>query len=394
MRRNGRVSWLVGCVVAGVAVTMAGVRVVGQTSPRIQAANLSHLGSFKVPLGSGNGLAYGGTALGYNAANDSLFIVGHDWDQLTAEISIPSYGSTATLLQPLRDASAGRLGQIGNGNRKIGGNLVYNNRLYFTGFLFYDADGSARASHFSRPLSLSSGTVTGPVNAGPMNPAFYGGYLGLIPTEWQSRLGGAALTGNCCLSVISRTSYGPAVFAFDPENIGTAQTLVYYDQAHQTLGQYGASGSHPVFNGSTRVRGVVFPQGTSSVLFIGTTGIGPYCYGEADECGDPTNNSKGEHAYPYRAYVWAYDANDLAAVKAGTRQPYSVTPYATWEITTMGSVGYDQVGGAAYDPATGRIFISLKNKDADKPLIHVLKVNISTTGTPAPQAPSSVHIVR
>jgi hypothetical protein len=277
---------------------------------------------------------------------------------------------------------------------RIAGNLVYKNRLYFTAFIFYDANLVATASHFSRPLTLSSGTVVGPLRAGLMDPAFYGGYLGLIPAEWQARLGGPALTGNCCLSIISRTSYGPSVSSFNPESIGTAQSLVYYDQAHQTLGLYGASGSHPVFNGSTRIRGVVFPQGTSSVLFIGTTGVGPYCYGEGLACGDPANTSKGEHAYPYRAYVWAYDANDLAAVKAGTKQPYAVTPYATWEIAALGNTDYDQIGGAAYDPATGRIFISQKTADGDKPVIHVFKIDNSTTTAPPPQAPSGVRVIR
>jgi hypothetical protein len=174
--------------------------------------------------------------------------------------------------------------------------------------------------------------------------------------------------------VISRTSYGPAAFAIDPLNLAnSAKPLVYYTQQHQTLGTYGASGSHPVFNGSTRVRGIVFPAGTSSVLFIGTTGIGPYCYGEASACGDRSNNSKGEHAYPYRAYVWAYSATDLADVRAGRKQPWSVTPYATWELTSA-SVGYDAVGGVAWDPATRRLFVSFKNSDGEKPTVSVWTV--------------------
>jgi hypothetical protein len=109
------------------------------------------------------------------------------------------------------------------------------------------------------------------------------------------------------------------------------------------------------------------------VLFIGTTGVGDYCYGEAAACGDPSNNSKGEHAYPYKAYVWAYDANDLAAVKAGAKQPWQIVPYATWELPGI-SVGYDGIGGAAYDPATRRIYVSEKNGDGERPLIHVFKV--------------------
>ena len=49
-------------------------------------------------------------------------------------------------------------------------------------------------------------------------------------------------------------------------------------------------------------------------------GTGTFCYGEGATCNDPTDSSKGNHAYPYQYQVWAYDANDLAAVKAGSKQ--------------------------------------------------------------------------
>ena len=132
-----------------------------------------------------------------------------------------------------------------------------------------------------------------------------------------------------------------------------------------------------------------FPSGTSSVLFIGMTGVGNYCYGEAAACNDPSNGSKGEHAYPYRAYVWAYDANDLLAVKNGSKQPWTVTPYQTWELTEPTDIGVDfGIGGAAYDPKTNRIYISRKPADGS-PTIYVYEV---TNGTAAvrPNSPTAV----
>jgi hypothetical protein len=375
---------------AALLVILTSPDVQAQSSALVQKSNLSHQGSFKLPNVSGNGFAYGGTAIAYNPANDSLFVVGHTYDQHTAEVKIPSMGGTATILQPLTDSLAGRRGSIGSGTQVIGGNLVYKNRLYTTAFLFYDGSGSQSVSHFSRPLTLSSGSVTGPVRVGSMNAGFYSGYMGLIPQEWQARLGGPALTGNCCLSIISRTSYGPAAFSFDPENMsGSAKPLVYYTQDHQTLGTYGASGSNPIFNGTTRITGIVFPQGTASVLFFGMTGTGNYCYGEASACRDPSNSSKGEHAYPYKAYVWAYNANDLADVRSGSKQPWSVRPYATWELSELGQVSSDfGVGGATYDPATGRIFVSKKFGDGEKPTIHVYKVT-NATSTPSTSTPEA-----
>ena len=85
---------------------------------RLQPANLVHLGTFQVPTGihSGGqadaGFEYGGTALAFDATRNGLYMTGHDWDQFTGEISIPALGGTATLLQPLVDATEGKLSSI------------------------------------------------------------------------------------------------------------------------------------------------------------------------------------------------------------------------------------------------------------------------------------------
>lgn len=371
----------VGVLVVSVALAVVGVRAEPK-APRIHAGDLVRLGSFKLPTGiraggqANAGFEYGGSAMTYNPANNSLYVGGHAWDNFGGEVSIPAIGGTATLLQPLTDAFEGKARAIGDGTWNVGGQLVYKGKLHMTAFIYYDASAAQTVSHFSRPLNLSTrGQVAGPVRAGALGAGFYSGYMGSIPAEWQATLGGPALTGNCCLSILSRTSYGPAVFSFDPEHAGTATPLVYYTQDHQTIGTYGATGSHPVFNGTTRITGVVFPQGTSSVLFFGSTGFGNYCYGEGAECGEP-GSSKGEHAPPYRAYVWAYDAYDLAAVKAGKKRPWDVTPYATWALTGLGNVsGEFATGGAAYDPVSGRVYLSQRFGDGERPLIHVFTMS-------------------
>ncbi len=369
-----------------------------QSATLVQKADLAYQGSFKVPGGiqaggqANAGFEYGGSAISFNPAGPGLFMVGHDWDQFIGEISIPAIGGTATLRQNLVNAGGG---SVGGSTVNVGGTLVYNGRLLLTKFIFYDALNEQNASHFSRPVTLAGGSVTGPTRVGSLGAGFYSGYMSPIPAEWQSALGGPALTGNCCLSIISRTSYGPAAAAFNPDSLGSAVSLVHYTSDHQTLGTYGASGTHPMFNGSTRVAGVIFPPGTASVLFIGTTGVGPYCYGEAAACGDPSNNSKGEHAYPYRGYVWAYNANDLAAVKAGSKQPWQVTPYATWELTNLGDTAYWGIGGATYDSAAKKLYVVEKYGSGELPIVHVYSLSVGSTPTvPAPAGPLSVRIIR
>lgn len=392
------VVWALASVGLWLAATHFPPEIMAQSSgPLVRRTDLLYQGSFKVPGniragGQANmGFEYGGSAISFNPSGPGLFMVGHEWDQFVGEISIPAIGATATLRQNLVDPGGG---SVGSGTDRVGGTFFYGGRLYFTKYLFYDAAGSQTHSHFSRSATLSSGSGAGPFRAGSMGAGFYSGYMASIPAAWQSALGGPAITGNCCLSIISRTSYGPAAFSFNPNSLGSAIPLVYYDEQHQTLGRYGASGSNPVFNGTTRVTGVVFPEGTSSVLFFGVTGVGNYCYGEANECGgDPANGSKGDHAYPYRGYVWAYDAAELAAVRAGSKQPWQVVPYASWELGELGNVMSGASGGVAYDPVSKRIYVSERFGDGDKPLVHVYTLQLGVSTPPPPTAPQAVRIM-
>jgi len=381
-----------------------GLHVLSPSGRLLYQADLTYVGAFRLPSGASGGSSfdYGGTALAFNPERGSLFIVGHDWQQQVAEISVPEVRqaatiallATATVLQPFADAADGRMRQVESDQGqtvKVGGLLAYRGLLYLSAFVYYDGSGSQKTSHFVSSLNLSlPADVRGPYQVGSLGAGFVSGYFAPIPAEWQSALGGPVLNGNCCLSIISRTSYGPAAFAIDPQQLGVvdplpAVPLVYYPSAHP-LDDYGSKST--LFNGSTVMGGMVFPDGTRSILFFGKQGTGAICYGtgtsvEADAgkavgdgsfyCYDPTAPGKGYHAYPYLAYVWAYDAADLAAVKRGEKQPWDVRPYAVWSLSLpLGWSGH--ILGATSDPATGRIYISQEYGDDTRPLIHVLLV--------------------
>lgn len=357
-----------------------------------RVTGLVHLGSFTIPDGAFGGpiykgFNYGGTALGFNPKRNSLFMVGHDQDQLLAEIGIPELGGTAEVLQNFVDPTGGRLAAVNprDPNKKVvGGTLPWGDRLLVSVYSYYDGEGSQVLSHFVRSTDLSDSAVIGPARVGPLGAGFYSGYMGVVPAEWQERLGGPALTGNAALGVISRTSYGPAVFAFDPDRISAsgAQPLVYYPDSEQSLGRWDAA--NEFYGGSDTVRGVVMVPGTSTVLFFGRHGA-TFCYGPgtADRalagrpaehggdpfCYDPTNSSKGVHGFPYSAYVWAYDAGDLAAVRAGRKQPWEVKPYAVFPLPDMPA----NVGGATIDPRTGRIYVSALFGNHTLPVVHVFQ---------------------
>ena len=372
--------------------------------PLLQAADLEYEGAFRVPSGGveRETFNYGGKALAYNAASNSLFMTGHDHHNRTAEITIPAIVNSnnlddlqrASFVQEFVDATEGKRTQINpsDPNSKIiGGNLVYGNRLIMTAFSYYDGAGTQSGSHFARPLDLSSaGSVIGPV-ASEDRVHYTSAYMTHVPTEWQSAFGGPALTGNCCRAIIGYHSNGPALFVFDPDDVGSVNPvptapLVYYN-SQNPLGP-GVSSQNNTYNLTSRVEGVVFPRGTRSVLFFGRHGTGPYCYGIGEACNDPANADQGNHAYPYRYQVWAYDALDLLAVKDGRRAPYSVQPYAIWTYNMpFETDDIHNIGGATYDPSTDRIFLSRPRGEAKLPIIQVLRVNIG----PRPEAPSDLN---
>jgi hypothetical protein len=371
--------------------------------PLVQETTLAYQGAFRLPLADegDSGFAYGATALAFNPAHGSLFLVGHDWRQYVAEVSVPEIRqrsnvaelATASVLQPLSDVTEGKMKTLNPGDpnaKKIGGLLPYHDKLYISAYSYYDGAATQVLSHFVSSLDLSvKGDVTGPYRVGKEKAGFVSGYMTLVPTVWQAALGGPALTGQCCLAIVSRTSSGPAIFSVDPAEIGVknptpATPLVFYP-SEQPLTPW--DGTNLYYNGSTEVRGVVLPDGTRSVLFFGRHGLGPFCYGAGTPkedlkgkrtpdgvtkyCYDPQDDSKGTHAFPYAYYVWAYDAMDLAAVKGGHKRPWQVKPYAVWKLEFPFRARSVHLNGAAYDGATGRIFLVQSYADSNKPVIHV-----------------------
>ena len=353
----------------------------------VNKADLKYEGSFRVPAPSGDDergtLAYGGAGLAYNEANDSLFITGHNWHQLTAEISVPELGRSASsaslprasFLQPLQDVTDGKLPSISQPRTesygRIGGYLVDGDDLIVSGYNYYDAGDTQKSSHLLTDVNMgrSSNMVS---LTDSVKPRWLGGAMATIPTNWQSSFGGDPYIGGLAgISIVSNSSVGPASATFSRASLtgGDPAQLVLGYPLEEPL-------DHPteqsdLWNQSSEVRGMVFPEGTSSVLYFGTHGIGSYCYGTGAACGDPASEYKGNHAYPYRYQIWAYDAADLAKVYRGGAAAKSLKPYDYWELELPYSPRQTEIGGVAYDPSTGRIFISQGFADGTQPVIHV-----------------------
>ena len=402
----------------------------------LQQSDLTYLGAFRVPADQ---FAYGGRPIAYNPARNSLFVGTANFEQAGREglyeVSIPAIINssnlanlnTASIVQNSTNAFNGTLNSIESDQGAIfGGALLHGSKLIVSGYGFYDVALRATKSHASINADWTanglgfSGLKTVGVPPAP-NVGFTGGYMCPIPASWQSALGGKALTGLSNVFGIYRTSMGPAAFSFDPDNFSgtsiSATSLLYYDDnrgqngatcaTHWTIGDFsyqdgcngGAVGT--IVSGSDMVGGVVFPDGSKSVLFFGRHGD-TYCYGDTIQtgqgsCNDPEDSDKGLHGDPYHYRIWAYNAEDLAAVKAGAKNPWEVTPYAYWNFeNTLPILGWKkQINGATYDPAAKRLFISMDHGDGSAPLIQVFSVNVTgggTSDTTVPAAPTGLSV--
>ncbi len=383
------------------------------TWPLLTAGNLVYQGAFRLPAtDDGGSFSFGGAPLAYNPAGNSLFV--GSYTQLMAEVTIPTPVNSpdvaalpfATYRQGFADPVEGHRAEVGDG-AGLNGLLVSGGALFGTVSVFYDANGAQAVSHYRRATDLAQASFFGfkaiwqPSAADVANgvPAsgtgFASGYLAAVPAAWQPLLGGPAVSGQWGLPIISRESYGPALVAWDPSSLGAAdgKALLYYTSLHATLGPWANSG--PLWGGTDVQGGVALVDGTRSALFFGRHGTGTFCYGEGTGtqalvgtinpgdgslyCYDPTSSDKGQHAYPYVFQVWAYDLNDLAAVKAGAKQPWEVVPYTTWTLPLpTAALSWKGLAGVGYDAAHRLLYVSQLQADQDgyasRALVHVFGI--------------------
>jgi len=357
----------------------------------LQPQDLRHLGTIRVPASPPAGqswrssFSYGGTALAFNPKRNSLFLVGHDHQQMVAEVSIPNPVRaevvanlpTAEMLQPFADVTGGRC------NNKIGGLLVFGDRLLWTTYVYYDAAAAAKTSHGVSTLDLAQPAARGVFSLGGMPAGAVAGCMSLVPDEWKDKLGVSVLTGQAGIPIVSRTSAGPAAVGFDPEKLGEkpvpAVPLVYYP-LQRPLGPLTEENSH--WNLACSLAGMAFVSkgGREALIFVGRRGLGDYWYGEPEHDGkkDPHHTSKGPHAPPYEASVWLYDPNDLLQVKLGRKQSWQVRPYHVGPLPGFLPSGLPTPGGVAYDPQAGRLYVSQLSGEQRGydflPLIHVYSI--------------------
>lgn len=346
----------------------SGLSVVGL----LQQTDLHYTGSFRLPQLAQ--LQYGGSSVTYHDGG----VLVQMRDNAFVDVAIPTLGSGAYATLPEASVRA-TYASLDDGKRLLGnppdtnvrGTLFVGPDLLLSVASYYDASYAQTTTHL---LRLADGTVRGPYAVGTL-PGHVAGYLATVPAAWQVALGGPVLTGNFGLPIVTRESYGPAAFAFDPADLGhgdpvPAVALLDYPAAHPLAAW---DQTNPTWTSDSRLGGLALIG--RSLLVFGTHGLGAFCYGMG-ECVDPESSDHGSHSWPYVYRIWAYDLEQLAAVRRGDTPPWTPYPYGVWNITLPLPSGRTRLS-VAYD-GDRRLFFVQGFSDTDPaqgwPVVHVFTV--------------------
>lgn len=351
----------------------------------LNTTDFTYLGAFKAPVVPFNPqdpykrFGYGGFAMAYNQGG-GLFLSGHTYDQWVAEITIPTpvIGDLESLpraefVQPFTEISGGAKYQIYNS--RLGGMVVHEGKIYHSWYGYY-GDETITLSHGRCSVDFSNLAAEGLWRIGSITPGYVAGAMLNTPTDWLGELK-PLMTGQCGINIISRTSTGPALFGFDPAEIGvsnpvSAEGYVYYPEGDGTR----FAENWMRYSGA---RGGAFISDTEKygVMLVGTRWIGETWYGgQTSPSGtvDPCGSATGSHTNLREAVAWFYDPNDFITVKNGSKQPWEVRPYAEKVLneSTLSNICVD-IQSSSYDPVLRRLYLCQYGGESGDvmPVIHV-----------------------
>jgi hypothetical protein len=379
---------------------------VAQTLPSQPAVTgVEIAGSFAVPRSDGAGvdLAYGGHAIAVHQDGRSLYWScsraprdrGGADGQMVARVSIPVGDEPSVIIEPCRGPQGFPTDVNGTFIRGV---LPWGSSLLVSGYKYYTFE---RSGYYWRGAALT--TLAGPVQLpGTISGGMLAGWMLSVPTEWRESIGWPALTGLGAIQIISRSSHGPALSGFDPDDLSRAplNLLGYPQPGNPALGTFDVLG--PAFSMATSIGGMAWPRGTSSIIGIGRYGT-TACYGIATDdpslhmvknevgeyrCYDLVQLDKGSHGYPYRHVAWIYRASDLVSARRGDIAPSAILPtmidmpgdrntYIESVSQDATGVLYGSVGGGAPRVVRWRVLTTAQDPPTDPCVAAPVRVAVS-----------------
>lgn len=390
---------------------------------RLTSQNFSYLGAIRLPkeANGGSRFGYGGGALALNprgdpqGANDgypgSLYIVGHENDQLVAEVNIPvpikqsgqsvAGVSTASYLHGFTDITEGKAQSFDKGNGFRLDGLAYldaqgaqnSGKIYWTARTYYNVQTIDDLSHGMSDTDLSHPNSKGMWRLSNYHGLTTGGYIFPVPQYFSDLYlaGKRLISGLSTQQGVSGTSQGPAFFAFGPwlnYNGATppangaalsAQKLVSYPYTGQPDPNRDPPSNFPDYQvpDSWDSASWIYTPTQHSVVVTGHRAMGATYYGDArpNDC----TIYKGYHGEPYEPRIIFYDPADFALVAQGQKDSATVLPYLEWNPAQylVNTCMWD-LTGSAYDAERGLFYLLQANADTEDgeptPLVYVFSV--------------------
>jgi len=363
-----------------------------QELPLLSINNFQYVGAFRLPASKfgESDLNFSQGPIALNSDGKSLFIVGHSHQQAIAEFAIPEVVNS-TVLAELKMAGEPIQPFAAVLNRPSGGNTQNNNciggmlcvagpdgpELLVNAYEYYDApaDNTQSMLVFRDAADLAGSKVEGyfEVQGGPGHTA---GWMSPVPDPWRAALGGDFLTGTSSgIPIISRASVGPSAFVFNPLDIVGKKSVATPIATTRLLDFSLAHRLHDDLSNETRKNKVWnhLSRAVYGLIVPGTRTYATFGHSGGNESGvgykivqDNGRKSGGYSSYAVKDnyhYYWLWDVNDLVRVKAGEIESHEVRPYEYGVFKTPFEGEAHSLGGGAFDPATGRIYLTAQKAD-------------------------------
>ncbi len=388
------------------------------TANRIQPADLTYLGAFRLPDGvpgsEVKSWAWGGFAMTYYPDGNpggpddgypgSIFGTGHAWEYQVSEITIPvpvnsasknlnalNTASTLQTFQDIMDVSDREIPRVGMEYLPKQGSQT-SDKLYF-----------CYGAHFQDPGDLTHGwcelNLANPqikrgwyINS-PHSEYNSNDYMFEIPSDWASTNTPGKILATGRFRDGGWSGQGPTLYAISPWTQGNppppGTSLQYVTLLKYTSSEDFWEPNYTMnnYHHSDEWSGAVWltAGSKSAVVFVGTKGTGACWYGnENGSCLECDN--RGWWSTGFEGQFIFYDPDDLAKVAAGTMEPWEPQPYASLNIDQYlyhieSTQQKYHLGAAGFDRTRGYLYVFEPYVDEDKPIIHVWKL---TTTSPTP----------
>lgn len=411
--------------------------------------DLIYLGAFKVP-NSGQVNSYWGYTRGFitfnpsgDGGNGSIIGTGLATKGYVSEISIPmpkidtlANLNRATTLQPFTEIRGGlEDDQIPDVHQTTYGLTIMprqtsqtSDKLYWVSIYDYmpSSDTSGLTLGYSS-LDFTNLNAQGKWNLNGYSSnkgAEYSWYALTLPKTWTDANGLAGKylgLGRARQNAAGGQGYGPSLYAAEVSTSDSGPAYGSQLAATKLLGYPSTNPMDRNYAHSDGVPGAAFLQigNKNALAFTYVKGIksarggqGDYPYEDykypscsSNEFCWPEASTYNSSASDYKSGPWIgalgfIDADDLAAVAAGSKQPHEIKPYAIYQIEKYlkrpkGAVGSAEwstnkiLGGIAYDSVHQKIYVEeLEVEGSHLPIIHVFQLQDNGSGLDISTPPS------